>query len=163
CLIELFEFIISPNDKIVNGAVYTPKYIREYIVSTAIGQNNNIENHTACDVACGCGGFLYEYALLLHKTTGKSITSIIEDNLYGIDITEYSIERTKILLSLLAISKDEDSFALNFNLFQGDSLEFDWYANSPKINEDGGFQYIFSNPPYVGSSNLDEETKKLMG
>ncbi len=163
CLIELFEFVISPNDKIVNGAVYTPKYIREYIVAKALDQKRTGKDYTACDVACGCGGFLYEYALLLHKTIGKSIVDIIEGNLFGIDITEYSIERTKILLSLLAISKDEDKAELNFNLFKGDSLEFDWFTHSGKIKEDSGFDYIFSNPPYVGSSNLDEDTKKLMG
>ena len=32
-LIELFEFVISPAEKEVNGAVYTPKYIREYITN----------------------------------------------------------------------------------------------------------------------------------
>ena len=31
-LIKLFEFVISPADKEVNGAVYTPEFIRNYIV-----------------------------------------------------------------------------------------------------------------------------------
>ena len=31
-LIELFEFVISPAEKEVNGAVYTPKNIRDFIV-----------------------------------------------------------------------------------------------------------------------------------
>ena len=31
-LIKLFEFVISPSDKTINGAIYTPSYIREYIV-----------------------------------------------------------------------------------------------------------------------------------
>ena len=30
-LIELFEFVISPAEKEVNGAVYTPQYVREFI------------------------------------------------------------------------------------------------------------------------------------
>ena len=30
-LLELFEFVISPADKLVNGAIYTPKEIRKYI------------------------------------------------------------------------------------------------------------------------------------
>ncbi len=34
-LIELFEFVISPSDRIINGAIYTPKYIREYITNRA--------------------------------------------------------------------------------------------------------------------------------
>ncbi|PRX57367.1 Eco57I restriction-modification methylase domain-containing protein [Flagellimonas meridianipacifica] len=162
CLIELFEFVISPNDKIVNGAVYTPKYIRQFIVQEALGKAEKPKSATACDVACGCGGFLYEYALLLHRNTNKSLTGIIRENLYGIDITEYSIERTKILLSLLAISNGEDRQEYHFNLYVGDSLEFDWFEVDDNIKNNGGFQYVFSNPPYVGSSNLDDQTKKLM-
>ena len=32
-LIELFEFVISPSDRVVTGAIYTPDNIRTYIVS----------------------------------------------------------------------------------------------------------------------------------
>ena len=32
-LIELFEFVISPLDRIVNGAIYTPSDIRDYIIN----------------------------------------------------------------------------------------------------------------------------------
>ncbi|MAY21680.1 MAG: N-6 DNA methylase [Flavobacteriaceae bacterium] len=162
CLIELFEFVISPSDKIVNGAVYTPKYIRDYIVSTSIRSADNLENKTACDVACGCGGLLYEYAIKLNKKSNKNFVQIIEENLFGIDITEYSIERTKILLSLLALSNNEDQKEIDFNLFVGDSLDFDWFENSQTIKKNKGFDFVFSNPPYVGSSNLDEKTKNLM-
>jgi len=162
CLIELFEFVISPSDKVINGAVYTPKYIRDFIVSSSIQNIDNLENATACDVACGCGGFLFEYAQKLHQITNKNFITIIEENLFGVDITAYSIERTKILLSLLALTNGEDKKVINFNLFIGDSLEFDWFENSQIINVNTGFDFIFSNPPYVGSSNLDLGTKKLM-
>lgn len=161
-LIEFFEFVISPSDKIVNGAVYTPKYIRDYIVSGSIENYNNLEDLTACDIACGCGGFLFEYALKVNRKTGKKFIQIIEENLYGIDITAYSIERTKILLTLLALSQGEDQEKIKFNLFIGDSLEFDWFKNSKEIEANRGFNFVFSNPPYVGSSNLEEQTKALM-
>ncbi|MCX2838383.1 N-6 DNA methylase [Salinimicrobium sp. MT39] len=161
-LIEFFEFVISPSDKIVNGAVYTPKYIRDYIVSESIANYENLEDLTACDIACGCGGFLFQYALKIHQITGKEFIQIIEQNLYGIDITGYSIERTKILLILLALSQGEDQEEIQFNLYKGDSLEFNWFENSQIIADNEGFDFIFSNPPYVGSSNLEEETKNLM-
>ena len=35
-LIEFFELVISPAEKEVNGAVYTPLYIREFIVRTTL-------------------------------------------------------------------------------------------------------------------------------
>lgn len=162
CLIQLFEFVISPNDKIVNGAVYTPQYIRRYIVNSCVQNDHELQNSISCDVACGCGGFLYEYAILAHDKTRKSIIDIIEQNLFGIDITEFSIERTKILLSLLAISYGEDEKEITFNLFVGDSLDFDWFKESKIVRVNQGFNYVFSNPPYVGSSNLDNITKELM-
>lgn len=161
-LILLFEFVISPDDKIVNGAVYTPKYIRDFIVSSSIEKSENLKDAMACDIACGCGGFLFEYALKLQEKTSKSFVDIIEQNLFGIDITDYSIERTKILLTLLALSNGEDKEIVNFNLYIGDSLEFNWFERIPLINKNGGFDFIFSNPPYVGSSNLEEKTKQLM-
>lgn len=161
-LILLFEFVISPIDKMVNGAVYTPKYIRDFIILCSIDNKTNLQSKTACDVACGCGGFLYEFALKLNHKCSKPFIQIIEENLFGIDIQAYSIERTKILLSLLALSNGEDVKKINFNLFIGDSLEFDWFEKSLKIKERNGFDYVFSNPPYVSSSNLDENTKNLM-
>ena len=162
CLIELFEFVVSPLDKVVNGAVYTPQYIRKYIINSAITRKGHNFQFTACDVACGCGGFLYEYALEIHLKTGKEIIRLIEENLFGVDITDYSIQRTKILLTLLALSKGEDKKEIDYNLFIGDSLEFNWFEKSSKIANEQGFDFIFSNPPYVGSSNLDENTKHLM-
>jgi hypothetical protein len=35
-LLELFEFVISPSDKLINGAIYTPKNIREYITEQSL-------------------------------------------------------------------------------------------------------------------------------
>ena len=37
-LIAFFEFVVSPQEKEVNGAVYTPEYIREQIVSRVLSQ-----------------------------------------------------------------------------------------------------------------------------
>ena len=35
-LISLFEFVISPSDRVVTGAVYTPMQVREKIVSRCL-------------------------------------------------------------------------------------------------------------------------------
>ncbi|WP_289028714.1 N-6 DNA methylase, partial [uncultured Algoriphagus sp.] len=57
-LIQVFEFVISPEEKIVTGAVYTPKNIREYIVNQCFNSLDDLANVKICDPACGCGGFL---------------------------------------------------------------------------------------------------------
>ena len=94
-LIEIFEFVISPADKEINGAVYTPKNIRTYIIKETSHQLTKTSK--IGDIACGCGGFLFDYAILIHQKFGKSFKSIFKENLFGVDITAYSITRTKII------------------------------------------------------------------
>jgi len=164
-LIELFEFVISPADKEVNGAVFTPKYIREYIVQETINKylitKKELSDTKFGDIACGCGGFFKTIVDTVKNQTDKSYFSIFKDNIYGVDIQVYSIERTKILLSLLAIFNGEDLDNFEFNLFQANSLEFDWNSVS-SINQNNGLDIIVGNPPYVGASKIDSETKQLL-
>ncbi len=164
-LLELFEFVISPADKEVNGAVFTPKFIREFIVIETIikykKQNKQISTAKFGDIACGCGGFFLTIADKLKLETNKSYSEIFKENIYGVDIQNYSIERTKILLSLYAILNGEDELNFEFNLYQGNSLNFDWYSVK-EIKENKGFDIIVGNPPYVGSSKIDDETKLLL-
>jgi methylase of polypeptide subunit release factors len=164
-LLELFEFVISPADKEVNGAVFTPKYIREFIVSESINkykkQNKDFTTAKYGDIACGCGGFFKTIVDKLKFETKKSYAQIFKENIYGVDIQNYSIERTKILLTLHAILNGEDEFCFDFNLYQGNSLSFDWNTDKT-IKKNNGFDIIVGNPPYVGSSKIDDETKLLL-
>lgn len=164
-LIELFEFVISPADKEVNGAVFTPEYIRKFIVENTIKQqtDNKKESHSLrfSDIACGCGGFFKTITEYLRKHTNKSYYDIYNENIYGLDIQEYSIIRTKILLSLLAIIDGDDSSDYSFNLYNGNALSFDW-TSVEEIKKNNGFDVIIGNPPYVGASKIDYETKLLL-
>ncbi len=156
-LIELFEFAISPADRIINGAIYTPRPIREFIVQRAFySKRNNIENAKIADIACGCGGFLFTAAKLLKKRTKKSYSDIFRDNIFGLDIQGYSIKRTKLLLSLIALLDGEDKKEYQFNLYKGDALIFNWKND---LNKFDGFDVIIGNPPYVCARNLSEDSK----
>lgn len=162
-LIEFFEFVISPEDKEVNGAVFTPEYIRKYIVESTIKnqENKSINDLIFGDIACGCGGFFKTITEVLRRETNKSYFDIFKDNIFGLDIQKYSIIRTKILLCLLAIINNEDSKEFKFNLFCGNALDFNW-KNIKKIKNNGGFDIIVGNPPYVGASKIDARTKILL-
>lgn len=163
-LLELFEFVISPEDKLLNGAVYTPKLIRQYIT------NQSFEKRTKCqyadlkvgDISCGCGGFLIDAAKKIKSATKKSYYEIYRDNIFGLDIQSYSIERTKILLTLLALSEGEDHEEFEFNLYVENALGFNWLEADAKIKQNGGFDILLGNPPYVCSRNMDEDTKSLL-
>lgn len=163
-LLELFEFVISPSDKLINGAIYTPKNIRKYITSQSFKElnKNGIDKIKIADIACGCGGFLIDASNQLNKRTGKSFKKIFKENIFGNDIQEYSIERTEILLILLAITHEEDETNFEFNLYTENTLEFDWLNRDKQIKENHGFDLILGNPPYVCSRNMDDNTKELM-
>lgn len=161
-LIELFEFVISPAEKEVNGAVYTPERIRRYIVEATLGnfRNDQLENLKIADISCGCGGFFISVIEYIHHRIDVSLEQLFS-NLYGVDIESYSIERTKILLSLFAIQNGEDIRTININLYNANSLNFNWNSIQG-FEENGGFDVIVGNPPYVSSSKISEENKKYL-
>ena len=159
-LVQLFEFVVSPADRIVSGAVYTPQRIRRAIISHCIGDKTEVElrNLRIADISCGCGGFLMDVAMLIHENTGKSYSDIYSNNIFGVDIQSYAIERTKILLSLLALLAGEDE-SFEFNLLCRDSLDFkndDWDTNFKD------YDVIVGNPPYVCSRNLTPATREKL-
>lgn len=162
-LIELFEYVVSPANKVVNGAVYTPVMIRQHIIDNSLRlYKGDLSELKAADISCGCGGFLMTLAKELYNLTDKSYTDIYRENIFGNDIATYSIERTKILLTLFAIVNGEDKEIFDFNLFSADSLIFNWQATCPEIQNQGGFDLIVGNPPYVCSRNMDVSTLENM-
>ncbi|MGB6093748.1 MAG: N-6 DNA methylase [Moheibacter sp.] len=157
-LIELFEFVISPSDRIVNGAIYTPSGIREYIVEQTLqNQKDCLNRIRIADIACGCSGFLYTAAKELKRKTDKNYKHIFQYQIFGLDIQKYSVDRSKLLLSLLALSEGEDIEEFNFNIHKGDALLFEW---SEVYSDFRGFEIIIGNPPYVSARNLDLMAKK---
>ena len=163
-LIEVFEFVISPKDKIVTGAVYTPKYIREYIIKETLKgfTLEELNRITIVDFACGCGGFLIDAALYIKEKTGKLFKDIYEENLFGIDIKDYSILRTKILLNLLMLQSGEIDENVKFNLLIGNSLDPKVIKSLKQKKKLKSFDVVVGNPPYVCARNIDEESKKLL-
>lgn len=159
-LIKLFEFVISPSDRVINGAIYTPCYIRDYIARTSLNYYKVNNTITIADISCGCGGFLFTACNILKEKTQKTYNSIFKDHIYGIDIQSYSVNRTKLLLTLLALSNGEDEVEFTFNIHIGDSLSFKW---NTVISPFKGFDVILGNPPYVCSRNLSSEAKGLLG
>ena len=161
-LIELFEFVISPAEKEVNGAVYTPKNIRDFIVQESFNNSplKDWKSLIIADISCGCGGFFISVAEYIKNHINIKYSEIYK-HLYGVDIEEYSIERTKILLTLYAIQNGEDVEDFTFNLFCGNSLNFDW-TTIPVYNLNNGFDIVIGNPPYVGASKITDESRQYL-
>ncbi|MBQ3635425.1 MAG: N-6 DNA methylase [Bacteroidales bacterium] len=158
-VINIFELVIPQAEKTANGAVYTPKYIRDYIVSHVFPSVGKPLAECLCaDISCGCGAFLFTLADYIHTETGLPFAKIYH-NLYGIDISEISIRRAKILLALVASAHGETVEENCFNLYKGDSLTFDFWQ-MPRVWENHGIDVIVGNPPYVRSKHITPEIKQ---
>lgn len=158
-VINIFELVIPETEKTANGAVYTPKYIRDFIVlETMRLQQKSVKECLCADISCGCGAFLFTLADYIYSHTTMTYKEVII-NLYGVDISPTSIGRAKILLALAALSNGEIVNENEFNLFCGDSLAFD-FMKMPKVNANGGLDIVVGNPPYVRSKHIDIATKQ---
>jgi len=161
-IIELFEYIIPKEEKSKNGIVYTPEFIKQYIIENVFKNKKSISDILVCDLSCGCGGFLFTASRYIKEKTGGTYFQIFKNNIFGLDLTSYSIERVKILLTLLAIDSGEDNDEFLFNLIAGNALNFDWINSFSCVKENGGFDIIIGNPPYVTARNIESESKQLL-
>lgn len=160
-VINVFELAIPKAEKTKNGAVYTPKYIRDYILERVVSmQRKSLQDCLAIDIACGCGAFLFSLANYLHSHCKLSYREAVQ-RLYGVDVSALSVKRCKILLSLAALQNSEILTNEDFNIHQGNSLEFD-FATMLRVTENGGFDIVIGNPPYVRAKNIDDESKALL-
>jgi hypothetical protein len=136
------------------------------------------------DPACGSGAFLnqtLDFLIAEHKQaddllaelTGDNLRlfdtdkAILENNIYGVDINEESVEIAKLSLWLRTAQRGRQLSDLSGNIKCGNSLiddpkiagekAFDWNVEFKKIMDTGGFDVVIGNPPYVMSSINNSE------
>lgn len=142
---------------------------------------------TILDPACGSGAFLnaaLQFLMAEHKlidemeakVAGSAIVfqdvenSILEHNLYGVDINEESVEIAQLALWLRTAKPHRKLNSLNENIKCGNSLisdpaiagekAFNWQEQFPKVFEKGGFDVVIGNPPYLRVQGLRENHQK---
>lgn len=138
------------------------------------------------DPACGSGAFLNEVFDYLKKEgqtinnelarlTGEQTdlfrwdTHILANNIYGVDLNRESVEITKLSLWLKTANRNEKLTYLENNIKVGNSLiddpaiagdlAFDWHKEFPEIMDDGGFDVVVGNPPYIDSEEMAKSQK----
>lgn len=131
---------------------------------------------TILDPACGSGAFLnaaLQFLMREHKLLDEMETKltgtelefqgveniILENNLFGVDINEESVEIAQLALWLRTAKPQRKLNTLNENIKCGNSLisnpaiagdkAFNWQEQFPKVFEKGGFDVVIGNPPYV--------------
>ena len=148
-------------------------------LQTLVDKLNNYRNWllqiTICDPACGSGAFLnqaLDFLISEHsyidelqaKLFGDALIlsdvekSILENNLFGVDLNEESVEIAKLSLWLRTAQPNRKLNDLNGNIKCGNSLiddpdvagdkAFHWQEAFPQVFAKGGFDVIIGNPPY---------------
>uniref|UniRef100_UPI0040486098 Eco57I restriction-modification methylase domain-containing protein n=1 Tax=Mariniflexile sp. TaxID=1979402 RepID=UPI0040486098 len=154
---------------------------------------------TICDPACGSGAFLnqaLDFLIKEHryidelkaKVLGGGFilsdieTTILENNIYGVDLNEESVEIAKLSLWLRTAQPRRKLNDLSNNIKCGNSLidsktvagdkAFNWQEQFPQIfgtslrgtkqsaESKQGFDVVIGNPPYVRNESIDIESKK---
>ena len=108
--------------------------------------------------------YAYDNSLDQYFDSLESRRQIISDNIYGVDLNEESVEITKLSLFLKlatsgVVKKGFKLPNLDKNIKCGDSLiddetvandkSFDWEDEFQEIFNNGGFDIVVGNPPYV--------------
>ncbi|MBC7749502.1 MAG: Eco57I restriction-modification methylase domain-containing protein [Methylotenera sp.] len=164
-----------------NGAVYTLKQITNEIVENTIAnaiEENAIANVITClDFASGTGRFYFEAVEILKNKYGVPLQQIICNNLFAIDLDDTALKvlRCKVI-SLFSELNSEIITALSTNiinrnalipkatLLQEDENSIDLSNDFKLVFDNGGFDVVFSNPPYcLLKVNKKEDEQKLNG
>ncbi len=156
-LVTIFESVVPYSEKKSKGITYTPESIKNYILQSVMPKESV---PYICDPSCGCGSFLLSAAEFLHEKYSLSYKKIIENYLFGADISSIAIEQSKILLSLFAILNGETNLE-KFNLICGDMLDKNTVQELLSLHKDG-FDCVVGNPPYVRSKNIADTTKQFL-
>ena len=142
---------------------------------------------TILDPACGSGAFLNaalsflmdEHRLIDEmeaKVAGSTIVfqdienCILENNLFGVDINEESVEIAQLALWLRTAKPQRKLSSLSKNIKCGNSLisepaiagdkAFDWEKEFPQVFAKGGFDVVIGNPPYVNIANITSKIER---
>lgn len=148
-LVSVFELLIPPNDKIQNGAFFTPAYIVNYIIETIHPKKGD----RSADISCGSGAFIVGLLTYYCDVLKVPVAKAVKNNIFAFDILPYNVRRTKIVISLFALLRGESIDDSEMNVCCLDSLAHKWTVQ---------FDNIVGNPPYVRVQDMDEKTKNML-
>lgn len=144
-----------------------------------------IRNIRVFDPACGSGNFLIIAYRELRKLENRiferqrkigqpslPMTGVLLTQFFGIELADFAAETAKLSLWIAEYQMNEQ-FKAEFgsappalplrdsgNIVHENSLRLDWLKVCPQ--KDGTETFVVGNPPYLGSSNQDEEQKSDM-
>ncbi|MBW6459552.1 MAG: class I SAM-dependent DNA methyltransferase [Bacteroidales bacterium] len=141
------------------------------------------------DPACGCGNFLVisyrelrllELEIIKTLQKGQQMTDVAErlklnvDRFYGIELEEFPSQIAQVGMWLtdhqmnLRVSEEFGEYYIRLplvkrpNIVQGNALQIDWQSLIDPIpweKKEQRFDYIYGNPPFIGSKMMNESQR----
>ena len=162
---------------------YIVDYIVKNTVATKIDEMGlDWKKIKILDPACGSGSFLikaFDYLTTLDKELEKKEElkkelygthiaterfGYLKNNLFGVDLDTKAVEIAQLNLMIRATEKKERLPSLQQNIKNGNSLvedssivgdkAFEWKSQFSNIINNGGFDVVIGNPPYVRQEEL---------
>lgn len=164
------------------GIYYTPAFVTKYIVQQTVGkyleenEYNPSKPPRVLDMACGSGSFLIEAFDVIDNFVAKQRgqaqkgevdfndrmrqLEVLQNCIHGVDKDKQAVEVARLNLLLRGLHSREKLPMLE-NIANGDSLKGDAYLfHFPKVIQEGGFDVIIGNPPYIRFENLPESARE---
>lgn len=154
--------------------------VKNTVGELAKNKKFDLDNIKILDPACGSGSFLmkaFDYLIALNKKKKGNVnqtkldfseTSVIYDkkvdilknNIFGVDLDPKAVEIAQLNLLLKTAEKKHRLPTLQENIKVGNSLiddsaiagerAFKWEEQFKEVMDNGGFDVVIGNPPYVG-------------
>ncbi len=170
---------------------YIVDYIVRNTVGELIkNKKTDVEKIKILDPACGSGSFLIKTFDVLNEYYGKkegynqnkldfsgvgttysTKLSILKNNIFGVDLDKQAVDVAQLNLLLKVAEKKERLPTLQKNIKNGNSLiddynivgdkAFVWDKEFSEIVNEGGFDVIIGNPPYVNVYLLSKNVKEM--
>lgn len=164
-------------------------YIVKFAIEEALKRRGaKADRLRVLDPACGSGTFLlraFDHLMRARNPSGASVqakfdpenegrllalrTSVLTENLFGVDLDARAVEIAQLNLMIRAAESRHRLPTLERNLQVGNSVIADpavdsravnWKGAFPTAMEEGGFDVIVTNPPYVRIQNLPEGNRE---
>ena len=165
---EVYERFIGKKKKKNNAAYYTPSFLVDYILEKTV--KPHLDDNKACkvfDPSCGSGIFLVEsLRAIIEKNLDKkgdiqkeTLTNLLADNIFGVDIDENAINLTVFSLCLTLLDyiepKDITTFKLP-NLLERNLFKVDFFNTEHPFNQKiKNLDFILGNPPWGSDKKKD--------
>jgi len=159
---HVYEAFLKDNSKKRKGIYYTPYFLVDFMLNQLFTSEGSTPLATArcLDAAVGSGAFLVECFKRIQASFGRPLTfdekkSILETQLFGIDIDQKALQITAFSLYLALLETEDPNFIRNEIVHAHPILPsligltlMSANAITDEVFKGQTFDYIVSNPPW---------------